>query len=133
LKVIIFIIDTLKLCEKLNEESNKKLEEKMAISYLSTEPNREKSVGRTLIKNGTSANIRQKSVPKEKEKSMARNKTQLNITNDSNRIGVETKTPKPLARNATALNLTKTPNKTPSKANLNSEKGESIFLFIRNT
>lgn len=99
----------------------------MASSYVSTEPNvREKSVGKSLIKNATTTNIRQKSVPK--EKTMVRNKTQLNVTADSSRKGVETKTPKPLARNATTLHLAKTPNKTPSKVNLHSEKGESIIL-----
>jgi hypothetical protein len=111
------------LCEKLNEEINKKLEEKMTSSYMSTEPNRDKSVGKTLIKNPTTGNIRQKSVPK--EKTMVRNKTQMNVTADSNRKGVETKTPKPIARNVTAMNITKTPNKTPLKANLHSDKGES--------
>jgi hypothetical protein len=126
LTVFIFNIGTLKICVKLNEEAQKKLEEKLASSYLSTEPNqREKSIGKTLTKNATTVNIRQKSVPK--EKSLVRNKTQLNVTTDSTRKGVETKTPKPLARNTITLNITKTPNKTPSKPSLNSEKGESIL------
>jgi hypothetical protein len=98
----------------------------MANSVLSTEPNREKSVGRALIKNATVTDVRQKSMPK--QKSMVRNKTQLNITSESNRNGAVTKTPKPLARNATALNLNKTPIKTPSKANLHSDKGESKYF-----
>jgi hypothetical protein len=113
----------------LNEEANKKLEEKLASSYMSTEPNRDKSVGKTLTKNPTTVNIRQKSLPK--EKTMIRNKTQLNVTNESNRKGIDTKTPKPIARNATTLNITKTPSKTPSKVNLHSDKGESIIFIIK--
>ena len=97
----------------------------MINSYVSTEPNRDKSIGRKILpKTTTVSNFRKdKSMPREisakdvKEKSMVRNKTILNINNepDSSRKNVDTKTPRPMTRNMTMANLNKTPSKTSSK------------------
>jgi hypothetical protein len=125
-------LETLKLCEQINEENIRKAAEKLSNStYVSTEPSRGKSQGRELTRNATTANLKKSDnkglLRDPSTKALKSNKSKLNITADENGSNVKDLKGQGMKRNITVANFNKTPLKHQPKTSASDKKDDSKY------